>query len=522
MPLGLFDVVGPIMHGPSSSHTAGANRIGFMAGKIMGEIPQSLRFGFQQIYYQAYAGQKSHVALTAGCIGYREDDERSLTALDEARKGGVVVSCYSINEEKVHRNTMRVNGTNGSQAWEINGISVGGGNILIDRINQLEVALDGNDWYWLMNFSDQQVAQQAEAWLVSAEQANLLKSFSSDIDSEQGFYCGVFRQKPQQPLPVEIQNHLIWQRLIEPLYPFREVNNQRPLFTNFTELLKESENKPLLDVVLLYESLRSGQSQAAVLQEAARLVQVCRLALQKGTQEEIELIGGFCSGRDGKTLAAYATSGHTLMGEGFNLAMARAVMLAEMNGAMGKIVAAPTGGAAGTLPAVLLTVAERLNCSEAQLAQAFLVAAAIGVVIGNQASFSGAVGGCQGEIGIAAAMAAGGAAWLGQGSAATVINAAVLALKNVLGLTCDPPASPVEVPCIKRNAMGAAVGLMGAELALAGINSVIDPDDVVLALVDTQRRLPSELKGSCGGLAATTSGAGLRQAWTRKLQDLEA
>jgi L-serine dehydratase len=162
-----------------------------------------------------------------------------------------------------------------------------------------------------------------------------------------------------------------------------------------------------------------------------------------------------------------------------------------------------------------------VQADDHKLAQAFLISAAIGIVIGNRASFSGAVGGCQSEIGIAAGMAAAGAAWLASGSTEAVVHAAALSLKNILGLTCDPPASPVEVPCIKRNGMGTAVAFMGAEMALAGLRSTVTPDDVVAALADTQRRLPCELKGSCGGLASTQSAERMRQAWLEKLKTMQ-
>ena len=220
-------------------------------------------------------------------------------------------------------------------------------------------------------------------------------------------------------------------------------------------------------------------------------------------------------------MADYAKSGRTLLGETFSMAIARALSMAEISASAGLLVAVPTSGSAGTLPGVLFTVAQQLHKDETALAESFLVAAAVGMVVGNTCSFSGSIGGCQAEIGIGAGMAAGGAVWLAGGSPEAVAHGAALAIKNTLGLICDPPASPVEVPCIKRNAMGVSVAMMAAEMSLAGIRSVMPPDDVVAALKDTQERLPTELRGACvGGLAAAPYAKVLQAKWQKKLDSL--
>ena len=139
MTLGLFDIVGPVMHGPSSNHTGGANRIGYLARQLMGGQPDSIRLGFHPAYMGSFTGQKSHTALIAGCLGYREYDEESTDSIEIAEKRGIPWEAYAIGETERSRNTMRVVGKLGDQTWEINGDSIGGGNIIIDRINGLEV-----------------------------------------------------------------------------------------------------------------------------------------------------------------------------------------------------------------------------------------------------------------------------------------------------------------------------------------------------------------------------------------------
>ena len=523
MALGLFDVVGPVMHGPSSSHTGGANRIGYLAVKLMGGKPEKIRLGFHPAYMGSYIGQKSHTALIAGCLGLREYDEESTRSLEIAEELGIPWAAYAINEPERSRNTMRILAEIDGLAWEINGVSIGGGNIVIDCINGLDVCLDGNAWEFMATTDTEDMMQELQNFLAGLE---VCKATASGQVSEHGFLCcGVFCLKPQiTSLPpclkqAEEELRLKWW-LVPPLYKFSDSGNP-PLFTTFNELLGLCSDRDILDVILEYESRRSNVNQEDVLSEAEYLVDVITSALHKGESEPIDLVGKLTDPEDGKKMLAWSQSGKSVLDELFSRALGRAMILAQLNAASERIVAAPTGGAAGTLPAVLFTAAERYGKERTELAKAFLIAAAIGVIIGNQASFSGTVGGCQGEIGIGAAMGAGGIVYLAGGSAQEIVHGAVIALKNVLGLTCDPPASPVEIPCIKRNAMGAAIAFFGAEMGLAGIRSAITPDDVVTALAETQRLMPAELKFShCSGLAATKSGKELNSQWQERLNTL--
>ena len=180
--------------------------------------------------------------------------------------------------------------------------------------------------------------------------------------------------------------------------------------------------------------------------------------------------------------------------------------MGESNACMKRIVAAPTAGSCGVIPAVLLSYEEYCKPSEDDLINALYVAAGLGKVIGENVSISGAFGGCQAEIGTASAMAAGALAYLQGGDNAAIANAAALALKNMLGLACDPVGGLVEVPCVKRNSHGAVNAAASAQLALAGIKSAISPDDVI----DSMRRIGSEMPASLretgtGGLAASES-----------------
>ncbi len=212
------------------------------------------------------------------------------------------------------------------------------------------------------------------------------------------------------------------------------------------------------------------------------------------------------AGGDGGLLHSYNESGKNICGSFMGKVMEKAIKMGESNACMRRIVAAPTAGSCGVLPAVLLSYEEDFDVAENDMVKAMYVAAGIGKVIAENAFIAGAAGGCQAEIGSASAMAAGALAFLQGGDSSAIINAATLSLKNFLGLVCDPVAGLVEVPCIKRNSYGAVNAVTSAQLSLAGIKSAIAPDDVVDSMRRIGNQLPANLKEtSCGGLAITES-----------------
>ena len=191
--------------------------------------------------------------------------------------------------------------------------------------------------------------------------------------------------------------------------------------------------------------------------------------------------------------------------------IATALSVGESNACMRKIVAAPTAGSCGVLPAVLVPLYWH-NVSEQEIVRALYVAAGIGAVIGYRASISGAAGGCQAEIGSASAMAAGALVALRGGSDQQIASACAMALKNLMGLVCDPVAGLVEVPCVKRNVIGAVNAVSCANMALAGIESRVPADQVIDCMGDVGSRIPVELRETAlGGLAATPFGRGVQQ-----------
>ncbi|MGN0334675.1 MAG: L-serine ammonia-lyase, iron-sulfur-dependent, subunit alpha [Lachnospiraceae bacterium] len=213
---------------------------------------------------------------------------------------------------------------------------------------------------------------------------------------------------------------------------------------------------------------------------------------------------GNMAGGDGKRLEAYVSGGKSLSGAFIGKVMERAVKMAESNACMRRIVAAPTAGSCGVLPAVLLTYRDQIDDREDRIVEALYTAAGIGQIIAERASISGAFGGCQAEIGSASAMAAGALVHLQGGSNAGICAATAIALKGLLGLTCDPVAGLVEVPCVKRNVVGAVNAVTSADMVMAGVVSVIPADEVIDAMGEIGNEMPRKYKETSeGGLAVT-------------------
>ena len=219
------------------------------------------------------------------------------------------------------------------------------------------------------------------------------------------------------------------------------------------------------------------------------------------------LVGG-----DGMKMRQYTFRGCAMTGGYVSEVIAEALSMAESNACMRRIVAAPTAGACGVLPAVLLPLCKYEELSQHRILEALYVASGIGAVIAYKACIAGASGGCQAEIGTASAMAAGALVALRDGTGQQIGHAVAMALKNLMGLVCDPVAGLVEVPCVKRNVIGAVNAISAADMALAGIESRIPVDEVIDAMGEVGRRMPVEFRETAlGGLAATPTGRRVKQ-----------
>jgi len=275
-------------------------------------------------------------------------------------------------------------------------------------------------------------------------------------------------------------------------------------FANLVDLLEAAHGTGSLgEAVVALECEETGDSRDTVLARLTASLDVMDAAIDVGLTGEARSRSGLTGGDAHRV----AESGAHVVGAAFADTVAAALAVGEVNAAMGRVVAAPTGGASGVLPAVLRTTGRGRGSTREQMALALAAAGGIGAIIAAKASLSGAASGCQAEIGSAAAMAAAAAVQLCGGTPAQAGHAASLALQGLLGLVCDPIGGLVEVPCVVRNGTGAAVALAGAEMALAGVEFPIPFDEVAAAMGAVGRSLPPSLRETAlGGLAVTPTG----------------
>ena len=269
-----------------------------------------------------------------------------------------------------------------------------------------------------------------------------------------------------------------------------------------------SKNQPLSEAAAESEAREQKCPKADIINEMSARFDIMRQSVERGMSSSAPSHSGLCGYNTALMKNADAPP---LLGNTGKKAMLYALAVAEENARMGKIVAAPTAGACGILPGVILAVGEELNIGRDKLVMSLFTAGAVGQAIAENATIAGAEGGCQAECGSAGAMAAAAAAELSGGTAEMCVHAAALALKFTMGLVCDPVGGLVEIPCVKRNASGAVNALAAANLALSGITSAIPADEVIDAMGKVGKSLPHELREtSKGGLAVTPTALKMR------------
>jgi L-serine dehydratase len=284
------------------------------------------------------------------------------------------------------------------------------------------------------------------------------------------------------------------------------------MFRNVAELveLAEKNQVKIAEIMIRQEIEVSGRSREDIIAQMDNNLSVMERAVERGLNGVKSHSG--LTGGDAVLLQKYIDSGKSLAGNLLLDAVSKAVATNEVNAAMGIICATPTAGSAGVVPGTLFAVKEKLNPTRMEMIEFLFTTAAFGFVVANNASISGAAGGCQAEVGSAAGMAAAAIVEMAGGTPQQSSEAFAITLKNMLGLVCDPVAGLVEVPCVKRNAMGASNAITAADMALAGVTSRIPCDEVIGAMYAIGQTMPSALRETAeGGLAATPTGRRLEE-----------
>ena len=285
------------------------------------------------------------------------------------------------------------------------------------------------------------------------------------------------------------------------------------MFVSIQELvaLATSQNKSISEVMIEQEMEMTQQSREFIWAKMEKNLQTMKNAVERSVQGQGVFSPTGLTGGDAVKMKKYREKGKTLSGDKILAGVQYALGTNEVNAAMGIVCATPTAGASGTLPGVVFSISDSMELTHEQQVRFLFTASAFGMVVANNAMIAGAMGGCQAEVGSASAMSAAAAVETAGGTPQQCSEAFSIALGNLLGLVCDPVAGLVEIPCVKRNALGAGNALIAADMALAGITNVIPADETIEAMRSIGRRMPSELRETgLGGTAATRTGLAIK------------
>ncbi len=521
----LRDVLGPIMIGPSSSHTAGVLAIAAMARELMPETPTQAHFTLYGSLAHTGRGHGTDKALVAGVLGLAVDDERIRDAFELAKQAGLTFEfTFDEDTEMDHPNTVDITlgGASGT-TLTIRGISVGGGACLLTAIDGIAVSITGEH--------TSVVVRQKDVRGVLAHISSCLARFGVNIATASLYrtakhvdaYTILETDDPVDQLAQEaIAAHpAVYEvRVIAPTFaaggepvvipPDADLRFEAINYENGAELLAlcDAQQTTIADIFRQREealALTRGFD-ADVTGYLHQILEVMESSSTGPITHPVPSTGGLIGGEASQMAQACGAQGGAVLAPLAAEAATRALAVLETNAAMGKIVATPTAGSAGVLPAVLLSLRHQRPVSEEQLHEGLLTAAAVGSIVARNASVSGAEGGCQAEVGSAAAMAAAAACAIAGGSPKQCLAASASVMMSLLGLVCDPVGGLVEVPCQKRNATAASVALVCAQMALAGMENLISFDEAVAVMDEVGRGLPFELRESAlGGIAAAPS-----------------
>lgn len=549
--LALTDIIGPIMVGPSSSHTAGALRIARMARGLVGAPPTRVSFTLYGSFAHTGTGHGTDKALVAGILGLEADDLGIRESFDRARKEGLDFSFIRDPQTNVdHPNTVDVHIEDAAGGvLDVRGVSIGGGAASIRRIDGIDVDITGEHTSIVVHQRDVAGVLAHIAGYLSEKAVNIattrmyrtrrgsvaytVMEIDGDVPDEAKaaieehpavYHVRIIGADRTETCDEEVSRttgvrHL---PLPDPSGPSVRLpgTSTPPIddteslfvscdFTSGAQLLDicTRTGQSIADAFLARENALAARDGRACGAHAYldRALAVMREAATGPLAEPTPSMGGLIGG-EASAVARSCTPEGALVDNLTAHAMTYALAVLETNASMGRIVAAPTAGSAGVLPGVLLALEQVRGFDEDTLRRGLLSAGAVGYLIALNATVSGAEGGCQAEIGTAAAMAAAAAAEMAGGTPDQALNASTNALTSLMGLVCDPIGGLVEIPCQKRNATAAATALVSAQIALAGIDNLVNFDEGVAAMYAVGRALPFELRESAlGGIAATPS-----------------
>jgi len=502
------------MRGPSSSHTAGPFHISTLARALLGDEPASATFTFDPdgSFGEVYREQGSDLGFAAGTMGWSITDERFPRALDWAARQGLEIT---FRVERLpsadHPNTVELRMTS-ERGRTLHAVaqSIGGGAVSFTEADGWPVRLTGDAYEVLAR-----VDQQAEPMVRERLTADGAAIGSPDrLSRDQEVLLRVRRRSPLDAHTLTQLEALKGVSCLRTAPPLGFTPRGEALFASAGDMVAIAEERgcSLGHLARSYESELLGLSEDEVQDEILQRFEVMRASVDQGLHENLSRMQ-LLHPSAGRIYRA-ESEGRTAAGGLHTRIAARALAVMHTNVNMGVVCAAPTAGAAGVLPGVLVTLAEENGLSPEQVAMGLLAASSVGLVVATRATFAAEIAGCQMEIGTSKAMAAAAVVELAGAPAREATDAAAIALQNSMGLICDPVRGLVEVPCHTRNAAAASEAVVCADLILGGYTNPIPLDETIDAAYAAGRMLPRELRCTArGGLALAPSAS--RYAYTR-------
>jgi len=494
------DVIGPVMRGPSSSHSAAACRIGLLLRDLMKGDISSIVIDYDPngSLVTTHESQGTDMGLYGGLLGWQADDARMKDYEKHVLESGIKIEVNYLSYGAKHPNNYRINISNRSTSHTMSAISTGGGMMEVQEIDGSEVCING-DYHELLIYGNQLELIHGLMPEISCDYLIPHASFIQ-LKSSQPFTTSIIKSLEATPGVTDVC-------YLHPVLPVLSRKGLEVPFLFCKDMMDigTSGNMELWELALNYESARGGIPEEEVFDKMRSIVKIMKAGVAEG------LGGTFYQDRilpvQSLGFRDKMNENQLLDGGLLNTMVLYTTAMMEVKSSMGVFVAAPTAGSCGTLPGTVLGAAECMASNEDDIVKAMLAAGMMGVFISEHATFAAEVAGCQAETGAGGSMAAAGLVTLMKGTLRQCVGAASLALQNSLGIVCDPVGNRVEAPCLGKNVMAASNALSCANMALANYDHLIPFDEVVQAMKEVGDMMAHELTCTgLGGLAATPTG----------------
>ncbi len=493
------DVIGPVMRGPSSSHTAGSYHIGRTVRDLLGKKPVQVTFRFQpgSSYAKTYRQQGARQAYACAILNIPLTDKRFLDSLNIAADAGIALNfCEEPLYKADHPNAIEIEAKDcRDRKVFVHAKSTGGGTFTVDQINSWDINLKGKEYVIMVQCATSYVDN------IINQFANLNGSCKApEVDTKEGraLVQGFYIDPPNHTFIMQLSDSPgvteVWQA--NPVY---YVQKGKPIFTSAEEMVEFAESRSLTlgPTLVQYEASLLCLSEDDVMREMLSRLEVMKNAVDQGfDSDSLRLRLLEPSAND---ILTADRKGSLPLGGLQTQAAARALAVMHTTSSRGVVIAAPTGGAAGTVPGVIVTLMTERKLPEEKAALLLFAASGVGLITANRATFSAEVAGCQVEIGVAGAMAAAAVVEFAGGAARQAMDAASISLQNTMGSPCDHVQHMAEIPCHTRNAVAASAAFTCADLVIGGYRNPINFDETIDASYSCGKMLPVELRCTGGG-----------------------